>query len=161
MPCEICGSEGPGVRAKIEGSILRVCRNCAKFGEILPETKVLNVPINAQRKNAQGRGAERRLEYRAKPIETENVLALDYGKVVRRERERLGLSQKDLAQKLNERESIVRQIEQEHIKPDGKTIQKIERLLGVKLLTVVEDVEVEKSKASEITLSDIAKIRKA
>jgi len=118
MPCEICGAEGELVRAKIEGSVLRVCKNCAKFGEVIPETKVLGVPLM--------RGGGHKLRYGAKPIEGEFVLVSGYGSIVRKKREGMGLSQKDFAQRLNEKESIVRQIEHEHIKPDEKTTKKIE-----------------------------------
>jgi len=157
MPCDICGGEGALVRAKIEGSVLRVCRNCAKFGEIIPEPKVLTVPLGTQRSFRA-----RKIDYRPDPkkIESEQVLVSGYGGIVRKKREHLGLSQKDLAQKLNERESLVRQIEHEHIKPDGKIVRKIQKILGIKLLTVVEEAEVKKTESSEITLADIAKVRK-
>ena len=151
MPCEICGREGGLVRAKIEGSILRVCKNCARFGELFPETKSLAVPIM---KRVRGP------DHRAKPIESESVLVSDYGRIVRAARERRGLSQKDFAKKLNEKESIIRQIEHEHIKPDDATSKKIQNFLGVKLLTIVADVEDESTKSAELSLSDIAKIRK-
>jgi len=152
MPCEICGKAGGLVRAKIEGSFLRVCRACARFGEVVPETTVASVPIR--------RGTGRKIRYEPRPIESERVLITDYGKVVRHARESRSLSQKDLAQKLNERESIVRQIEHEHIRPDEKTVGKLEKFLGIKLMGEAEEADVEEVQASETTLADVAKIRK-
>ena len=36
LDCEVCGSDKANRKAKIEGSVLRVCDKCVKLGEEIP-----------------------------------------------------------------------------------------------------------------------------
>jgi len=136
MPCEICGAEGGLVRARIEGTTLRVCQNCAKFGEVLPEAKVLAAGIRPQRMTR---------DESAETPEPVSMLVSDYGRVVKQGREKKGWSQEDLGKKINEKESLIRNVEHGSIRPPEDIVKKLERALGVRLREEVdEEVEVEK-----------------
>jgi putative transcription factor len=57
-----------------------------------------------------------------------------YGELIRRTRQRNGMTVEDFAKKLNEKESVVKKLEREELNPSADLIRKVERELGVKLL---------------------------
>ena len=61
-----------------------------------------------------------------------NIYGTEYGKKVQQARCEKKLKQKELAQKLNVKEEIVREIENGKGKVDGQICNKIFRVLGVK-----------------------------
>jgi putative transcription factor len=65
----------------------------------------------------------------------------NYGAEIRKARQRLGLSEKDLAMKMQEKESVIKKLEKEELTPDLRNIQKIKRYLN---LDIVERAETEK-----------------
>ena len=72
------------------------------------------------------------------------------------------MKQEDLAKKLNEKESVIHNIEAERLEPNITLARKLERFLKVKL---VDEGQVESSvasgrDASPVTIGDVIKIRK-
>lgn len=57
----------------------------------------------------------------------------DCAVLVRKNRERLGLTQDQLGAKINEKGSVISRIESAHMEPDMRMAKKLERFLGVKL----------------------------
>jgi putative transcription factor len=57
----------------------------------------------------------------------------DYGRKIREARERAGLKQAELAQKINEKQSLLRKIEHEEILPTDEVRVKIARVLNITL----------------------------
>ncbi len=93
----------------------------------------------------------------------------DYAERVRRARERLGLSQEELAIRVKERVNVIKRIEAGTLVPTVDLARRLEKVLGVKLLepVVEEDVELGAGGAGgrrrrgefELTLGDIVEIR--
>lgn len=86
----------------------------------------------------------------------------DYAERVRRARERLGWSQKMLAERVRESENVIRRIELGKLKPTIDLARRLERVLGIKLLEpVVEEPETSDRERGgfHLTLGDIAEIR--
>ncbi len=137
MACEMCGRETDElVSIRIEGAVLQVCKSCAKHGVRVKEKK-------------------------QKIDETEIIPVEHYGAVIRREREKLGLTQEELARKLNISESHLRNLEHEKVELDMKTGKILEKFFGIKLFEhlEVENTPSEKKDIGPITLGDIAKVK--
>ena len=142
MLCEMCGNDVESVaRIRIEGSVLRLCPNCAKFGEPVdpvppPVTSNLSAPLRSRPLVAASRpaGGPRRMEERDLYGEIgELELAADWSKRVRTAREGLGWTPEDLGKKLNEKKSVVLKLESGHIRPPDTLVRKLEHLLKVRL----------------------------
>ncbi len=154
MPCDMCGADTGLVLAEIEGAKLNVCKNCASYGKILgrvrrplpPAAKKRMIPISP----------------RKKPAEPEWVLVKNYAERIRNKRESLGLKQKQMAQKIAEKESLLHKIETGSFKPGIDLARKIERILQITLLEKVEsyDAQLPKAKGSALTLGDIIAVKK-
>jgi len=140
MICELCGREVPKLKmVDVEGSILKVCFDCAKFGkDSVPKPVEPSV-------DEKGEAIHRRLEMREKRMggrdifsEFSEELVEDYHKRIARARNDKGWTQEDLGRKLNERKSIIAKLENKTIKPDNKLIRKLEKTLEIVLLERVE-----------------------
>ncbi len=147
MRCEVCGKEimGPPQRQVIEGAKLTVCGKCAQFGssewgtsrpapvKAAPSGWVQTSPQPAPRKRVRN------------DVETVESLELieDYGKEIRKARQKLGLSEKDLAKKMQEKESVVKNLEKQELTPDNRLISKIKKYLS---LDIVERIDTDKGK---------------
>jgi len=85
-------------------------------------------------------------------------IATDYDDRIREGREAAGLSQEDLAKKLNEKASLIRKLEHGDMLPSDDVQQKIERELGISLSAsggeADEDWETDSSSGS-VTLGDV------
>ena len=160
MPCEMCGKRGPTVLAELEGSELRVCYDCAKLGTI----------ITREKKKQQARvSMEAALQFRQKRRTQRDVLKgvdeweliPDYGKAIVRARQKLKLTQKELAEKLNERKSTIAKLEAEEFYPDKKLITKLENFLHLKLREAVSAAPVHHaSPGGGMTLGDLIRMQK-
>ncbi len=86
----------------------------------------------------------------------------NYAEIIRRARERLGWTQRILAEKVKESERVIRRIEAGELVPTIDLARRLERILGVKLLEPVIEVEEEdtqKHRGFHLTLGDVAEIR--
>ncbi|HTW54906.1 MAG TPA: multiprotein bridging factor aMBF1 [Thermoplasmata archaeon] len=146
MLCEMCGNEVETTsRTRIEGSVLRVCPACARFGTPVdpppPSAPPVARPGSARSpapvvRPAAGRatGPGRRLAERDLYEEIgELELASDWPKRVRVAREALGWAPEELAKKLNEKKSVVLKVEAGGFHPSDELVRKIEHLLKVRL----------------------------
>jgi putative transcription factor len=140
MRCEVCGREilGPPQRRIIEGAKLTVCHKCASFGtaDWIPGRPTFSLPPN--KPQSLTRETPRpRIRNDVESVE-QLELAEDYGVLIRKARQRLGLSEKDLAMKMQEKESVIKKLEKQEFTPDNKLIQKIKRYLGLDLVEHTE-----------------------
>ena len=118
--CDLCGKVHEGlIRTAIESAELNVCPDCVKFGKAL-------APLRGRAQQSSPKKAE---------VKEEKVKLLveDYGKAIKNKRQSMGLSQKDFAAKLNEKESVIHKIETGALEPSFELAEKLEKILGIKL----------------------------
>lgn len=149
-PCELCGKDAPLALAMVEGTQLRVCAGCGRYGRLLQPPAAAHRPRQAVAA-AGNQDAE------------DERLVGDYGSRIRAARERRGLSQKDFARLIAEKESIVSKLEAGQFEPPLLMARKLERLLGI---TLVERRKAEPAEAGQkpskpavLTIGDVADIR--
>ena len=163
MFCEICGREivGKPARALVEGATLVVCKHCAGLGKELPGFPDRPRP----RRPAIGASPSFRppIESLPKAVE-ESDLVDEYPRIIKQAREKLGLSQQDLAFKAKEKLTLIQKIELGKMLPTMRLTKELEHILRVKLLVPKEEVEVPATSlhsagSSGVTLGDVALVR--
>ncbi|MCX8146860.1 MAG: multiprotein bridging factor aMBF1 [Candidatus Woesearchaeota archaeon] len=149
MPsCEMCGKEERLLKVEVEGAVLSVCKECAKFG------KIISSPVTFIKKEKVTKIVK------AQKPEPFEIIVPGYGKLVKKKREELGLKQEELAKKIAEKETLIQKIETEQIEPSIEVARKLERFLGIK---IVEEYEEKggalstKTKTAEFTIGDLMK----
>ena len=162
MECEICGKPVPEhnpIRAKIEGSVMVVCKECSKLGTIQkapPKPKFRQQPKGKKQNKTQTRNYSRNDEPSEELIE-------DFELEIRKAREAKNWSREDLGKKINERVSVITRIETGKMTPDTKLTKKLEKALNIKLLEEVNNVDLNQfinSSSGERTLGNIMKIKR-
>ncbi len=166
MLCELCGKQVTFCKkVMIEGVLLEVCAECSRFGAEAKRGQT-TAPVGPKPL------IEQRLEVRArrstpKDVYTESegeVLVDDFAKRVRDARNGKGMSQKDLAMKLNEKQTIISKIESGVMRPDEKMIKKLQKELGIVLkekAPTVSGQTTERHSGSRggLTLADLVKMQ--
>ena len=123
--CELCGKQEDSLsKALVEGVKFNVCLNCKKFGKVIEETTA-KLP-------------ERKIIRNETAFED---VAADYSEKIKNSRESTGLSQKELALKLNEKETVISKLEQGALKPSIQLAKKLEKALGLKLIISEKIIE--------------------
>jgi putative transcription factor len=85
----------------------------------------------------------------------------NFAALVRKAREQRGLSHKEVARQLNERESIIAKLETGKMSPTNNLARKMERLFKLTLLEEAESLDMYPSKSSSTsTLGDVVEVRK-
>ena len=162
MECEICGKPVPEhnpIRAKIEGSVMVVCKECSKLGKIQkapPKPKFRKQEKTKNKSNAKPRSYSRNDEPTEELIE-------DFSDEVRRAREAKNWSREDLGRKINERVSVITRIETGKMTPDIKLTKKLEKALNIKLLEKANAVDLNQfmnTSSGERTLGNVMKIKR-
>ncbi len=161
MICELCGADVPHTKnVAIESTVLSVCSSCAKFGDEVATPVVRHgsmPPVIAQRLEAR----QRRLTPRDVYAETgQEELADDFPQRIRRAREEKGWKQVDLGAKINEKVSVISQLESGAISPGDALVRKVEHALGIKLKERVVPLALKKQTPSgALTLGDLVKMK--
>jgi len=147
MRCEVCGKpiRGEPIYRVIEGARMMVCPECARFG-----TEWRPPPSRPKRR--------RRVDLleeveRLQPVE-------GYGDLIRRARERLGLTQEELGMKLGEKASVIRKLEREELIPDRRLAEKLRRVLRIEVLApeTTSPTIIRVGKPPEVTIGDLIKL---
>jgi putative transcription factor len=114
---------------------MTVCGICAKFSDKEWD------PRAPRAQPMRRRSAARTRPRRRSDIEIAEATELveNYGSLIRRTRQRKGLTVEDFAKKLSEKESVIKKLEKEQLNPTMALIRKVERELGV---TLIEEAEV-------------------
>ena len=151
MDCEICGRKNARIDAIIEGVKMRVCEDCAKHSK-----KIIHIePASEIKKDKKNKNVGK--------IVIEHEIVDDYGIIIKSARERKGLTRKELAALIDEKESFLKRIEEEEAFPPEKLARKLENALGIKLIEEIREV-VQSTKPArqklELTFGDIAEIKK-
>lgn len=124
--CEVCGAEikGAAQYVVIGDSKLRVCKACAHYGTVVVENKNVRAgPVVHPKANS------RLYEQMNHDLEVE--VEEDYGRKLKEAREKAGLKQTELANRINEKQSLLRKIENEEIVPSDEVMRKIKRVLNL------------------------------
>lgn len=162
MICELCGRDVPFLKPQlVEGSILKVCQDCLKFGKEAPGSTPSSKEMEGGVRDTS-RGSistsfrpdiktkneiiKNRLEKRERRLKSKDIyeqsgekeLVEDYHKRIQQARDNLGWNQEQLGQKINERKSVISKIENKSMKPDDKLVRKLEKALGIKLMEIIE-----------------------
>lgn len=143
--CELCGKEGTVINAIVEGTQMAVCPACGKFGRVIQkpvahfvQKQVVSTP------------------------ETPEVVVSDYAQIIHQAREKSGMTMKEFAMKLSEKESIIHKIENGQFVPPISMARKLEKLLHVKLVEMEEEGKTEKAQKASgpLTIGDIINLKK-
>ena len=140
--CELCGRsmKGRGRNVTIEGAQMNVCPQCAsKFaGESQRQERQSSTSMGRPSWTGRPETTKQRPRHtqtprppikskpkprRGGPLLDEMVLIENYASLIRAARQKRGLSQEELAQKVGERISTLQSIESGRLKPVGKTIR--------------------------------------
>lgn len=129
--CEICGDVIKTIATKVEidGALLRVCPVCAKLGRPLGAAKTTGVLVRP------------RGDVALVKVEQEYDLDPEYSVIVRRARERMGLTQEELGRLLNVKPSVISHIETGKFVPDIALAKKLMHHLKVNILLPADEVE--------------------
>ncbi|ADG13406.1 multiprotein bridging factor aMBF1 [Methanocaldococcus infernus] len=160
--CELCGKLVDKLyKVMIEGSEMYVCKECLKFGKA-PKTysrvkKVKKMAIGSYKGNKGVKKPRRRDIFDSLPS-----LREDYGDVIRKAREKLGLSIEELAEKLKMKATVLHKFERYELEPSDEEIKKLEKFLKVKLTESSEGFEFYNisSEDDSLTLGHFLKIKK-
>ncbi len=155
MICAMCGKESELVLAVIEGSELKVCGDCAKFGKVVGVIK----PEKSKKELIK----EKKIETLIKEPEKEiiKMVVQDYSMIIRKKREEMELKQEEFAKRVNEKESLIQNIETGKFRPSISLARKFERILNLKLIEDYEDTtKVKKGVSNDFTIGDFITIRK-
>lgn len=165
--CPICGGIiwGGGQKVLIEGAKIRVCESCAQHGKkIIPKKRRKRYskhPSSGSKKRSSSRSYKSSKTY----LEPEVIVVDNYAKRIRRAREKRNLTQEKFAQRIHEKESLIRRIETGKTKPTIQLAKKLEKEYNIKLLeqsdvTPVNTNDYIKKKHTGTSLGDIAFIKK-
>jgi len=152
MNCEICGKElkGSGIKIVVEGTEVTVCPMCKRYG--------------SEKVSTASQGEAKRVVIKKRKVSTDiefkDELLDNYNQIIRQEREKRGWSQEQLAKKIQEKESLIKKIENAEITPDPEVVAKLEKLFGIKLRESVPVVKIEKRASITPTLGDVVVVRR-
>jgi putative transcription factor len=168
--CELCGRgmKGHGRNVIIEGASMNVCPQCAsKFGQQVSESSTTRVSSRPRQQLSWLGTPERQPPISpssSKPVSKmkprpkvkppsmgvrldDMELVEDYARTIQVARQKKGISQDELAQKVGESISTLKAIEAGRQKPTEKTIKGLERELEISLLEPLGTVPIKTSAA--------------
>ena len=142
--CELCGKDARLMPAMIESTELEVCEACGTFGKV--------------------KAPRQQMQRTSKPVvlpeelEQNEIMVDNFALMIKNAREKLGLKQQELAQKISEKESVIHHIETGH-EPPMVLARKLERALHIKIVQHVQEAAMTKgTKSGEMTIGDIVKV---
>jgi putative transcription factor len=171
MQCEMCGEtvRGAPKLVRVEGAELLVCSKCEKFGTEVQQVRRTDIRVPQKGPAARpapapaGRTGAVQVRYKRDMFDfMEGEIVEDYAARIRHAREEKGLSQKDLAMQMKEKEHLIRKIENSDLIPEEGVRKKLEKALDIRLLdTPVSEEEKKVQSRLMPTLGDLTVIKKA
>jgi putative transcription factor len=163
LRCEVCGRKihTEPVRAIIEGAKLTVCVECSKHGKIILQEEA-DLPKKPTAKSQTPISVLQKRPIVAK-VEITQELTEDYASKIRAAREKLALSHEELGKKINEKASVLRNLEAGKMAPNNQLASKLEHMLKIKLLVPVSEEKVTTLPTAanqELTLGDLIEMDK-
>jgi putative transcription factor len=170
MQCEMCGEtiRGTPKLVRVEGAELQVCSKCEKFGTEVQQVRRTGMAASSRpttsKQDRPGVTTASPSAYRKRDLfdYMEGEIVDDYAARIRHAREGKGLSQKDLAMLLKEKEHLIKKIENAELIPEDAVRKKLEKALDIRLVDAPE-ADADKKVQSKLTptLGDLTIIRKA
>jgi len=164
MQCELCGATmpGPGKKVRIEGADLMVCTACARYGTEVQQPRTGQRRYAPASPAARSGGAPTR---RRRDLFDQLVgeLVDDYGERIRAARTSKGMTTKELALAIKERELLIKKIEKGELVPEDEVRAKIEKELGIRLLDAPEEAITQERREQQrlsTTLGDVLSFKK-
>ena len=157
--CELCGSpiKGKAYRIKLEGATLVVCEKC--YRKVMANPGSVEVLAKKKEKKKEPKAFKKH----KRPRHIEYEVVEDYSQRIRDARVRMGWSLSILAQRVMEKETVLRRIEQGKLRPSIELSKRLEKILGIALLEPVVEDEYKLTSTGgeevEITLGDLANIK--
>jgi len=147
MACDICGKNSELFRAVVEEVELNVCIDCSAYGKVLGK------------KQEQIEFIKPKSSYK---IEEAEIITDEFASIIKNARESLGMTQKEFAARINEKESFIHKMETGSIELSIPLARKLEKLLKIKLVEkYTESGKIISNEKSEgMTLGDFIKIKK-
>jgi putative transcription factor len=141
MACDMCGANEKLYRARVEGTMLTVCVNCAKHGTIIEEIKQKKAPL-------------------PQVEEPEELIVSDYAKLIRDARG--NEKQETFAKRINEKESLLKHWETGKAEPTLAQAKKLGKTLGIDLIETAsnEYTPTKHTEGEALTIGDLLKGRK-
>lgn len=134
--CEMCGKTVGTRRYMVEGTVMALGLECAKYGT------PMDAPAPAGTKAAMAQGLERREQRMASRNVydggDQSVMVADYGPRIHRAREAKGWTHEQLGNRVSARVPELKHIESGKLRPSDAVAKKIERELGITLYEKVE-----------------------
>lgn len=151
MACEMCGSEKPLFICEIEGTRLKLCGECAKYGKIIKKAPVPELP--------KAKGLKKDLQTKEVKEEPFLVINPNFPKLIKTAREKMGLNQEEAAKRLNEKVSMLHSLETGKHPPSMELTKKLEKFFHIRLIQEISDNAEWKSRAGtdQLTVGDLLK----
>ena len=131
MPCELCGREVKGCKlAIVDGAKMRVCPDCIKYAEGVPEEAKPAPPPVQRFLTKPPRTGQPRDIYK----DMTKDLVTDWNHKIEDARKRKNLTRQELGFRIGERTVTIAKIENGDLRPSDQTIAKLEKELGITLL---------------------------
>lgn len=150
MECDMCGSSEQLFKTEVEGSMLNVCAQCAKHGNVISRVKTEEELVKEERR------INRKIVVEEEPVET---IVANYNLLIKKARESKNMKQEEVAKKINEKESVLHHAENAEGSLSIALARKLEKFFGIKLVEF-ESYEYEPEKHSEdgeLTVGDLIK----
>ena len=170
--CEMCGAEQPSLTTtKVEGAELELCDDCTGFGTRVETADSGSASTKYSTSSSSsggggtgtdtdtdtggGGGRSRRRDM----FDDMDEIAGDYDDRIRAAREAEGVSQEDLAKRLNEKVSLIRKLERGEMLPSDEVREKLERRLEISLVEGSDggDDDWSADSSTTTTLGDVVK----
>ncbi len=133
---------------RIEGAVIEVCERCSRFGTKADVSKAISyTPI----KNTIRFSALDSVDFE---------LMSEYGKLIAKVRESKGLTRYDFAKRINEKESVVKRLEDQEFEPAEELVRKIEDFLDIRLREKIEGTILRQrvKKKLDLPLGDVVEV---
>jgi len=167
MQCEMCGEtiRGTAKLVRVEGAELQVCTRCEKFGTEVQQVRRTDLARPSAAAPHPGRTATAAVPADRRKRDLfdymEGEIVEDYAALIRKARMEKGLSSKDLAMQIKEREHLIKKIENGELIPEEGVRKKLEKVLEIRLIdTPVPEAEKKVQSKLTPTLGDLTIIRK-
>ena len=154
--CEMCAkSLQSSSKVIIEGVIMTVCANCAKFGKPVERPKQNTLLAKTHGKSQKlGNANSFKPRRRAQNADADYVILPNIGQLIKQARETRNMRQIDLSRLLSISESEIHQIEAGSLMPTLAVARKFESGLKLKLITKLSQDDEDEADA-DIGLVDI------